>query len=163
MPATPGAEEAPLFAQTTLWLLLTVMLAACGSGAVGGDPQGSTADSGSFDTGLATQQEACDGYDNDSDGEVDEGCPCVPGQTAQCYPGAPGLASVGLCAFGTMTCEGGSELGHWGPCLGAITPRVEVCGNGVDEDCDGKDADCIVTNAREHASWSISDLRAACP
>ncbi|MCA9672656.1 MAG: hypothetical protein KC503_43980, partial [Myxococcales bacterium] len=129
-----------MFAQTTLWLLLTVMLAACGSGAVGGDPQGSTADSGSFDTGLATQQEACDGYDNDSDGEVDEGCPCVPGQTAQCYPGAPGLASVGLCAFGTMTCEGGSELGHWGPCLGAITPRVEVCGNGVDEDCDGKDA-----------------------
>ncbi len=59
--------------------------------------------------------EICDGYDNNGDGQVDEGCSCSIGDTQQCFPGRPG--EVLPCQAGTQTCTGsGSEFGSWGPC-----------------------------------------------
>ncbi|HEY8377373.1 MAG TPA: MopE-related protein, partial [Nannocystis sp.] len=63
------------------------------------------------------------------------GWPCEPGTQAACYDGPEGTEGKGQCAAGTKTCLP-SGLGY-GPCEGAILPADEVCGNGVDDDCDG--------------------------
>lgn len=82
-----------------------------------------------------------DNRDNDCDGSVDEGCSCSPGQIAECtesgsgapisWPGAP--STVGACHKGTKQCVNGA----WGPCTGAAGPSLELCGDKVDNDCDG--------------------------
>jgi hypothetical protein len=85
--------------------------------------------------------EACgDGADNDCDGMADEGCPCAPGAVQSCFVGPPGRRAVGICRDGAQVCE---AAGRWGPCLGGITPRADIC-NGVDNLCNGcsQQADC---------------------
>ncbi|MEZ4294266.1 MAG: choice-of-anchor L domain-containing protein [Polyangiaceae bacterium] len=52
-----------------------------------------------------------------------------------CYLGAPGTLGVGICKAGTRMCKD-SGVG-WGPCLGQTLPQPEVCGNGLDDNCDG--------------------------
>jgi hypothetical protein len=80
--------------------------------------------------GNATEQ--CDGVDDNCDGEVDEGCSCVDGQTQSCYTGDPATKGVGICKAGTMTCTGGK----WGTCSGEVKPTTEKC-NGLDDNCNG--------------------------
>jgi hypothetical protein len=43
---------------------------------------------------------------------------------------------VGACKAGSQTCVGG----QWGPCLGGVGPKLEVCANAsvLDDDCDGE-------------------------
>jgi hypothetical protein len=86
--------------------------------------------------------EPCNGLDDDGDGQVDEGCTCTPGTTQTCFPYASDKDGVGICTRGTQTCGASGEFGQWGPCDGATGPFSEVCGNGIDEDCDGSDLDC---------------------
>lgn len=59
---------------------------------------------------------------------------CAPGAMATCYPGPAGTVGVGPCTAGTKTC---GSTGAWGPCLDAVLPGDDLCGNNVDEDCDG--------------------------
>lgn len=76
--------------------------------------------------GTQPEAEACNGFDDDCDGTVDEGCPCSTGETQPC-----GL-SEGECEPGTQNCEDGM----WSECAGAVGPSDETC-NGLDDDCDG--------------------------
>lgn len=51
------------------------------------------------------------------------------GAPRQCGPDT----AVGVCEFGTQACD----HGLWGTCQGAVLPSLEVCGDGLDNDCDG--------------------------
>lgn len=80
----------------------------------------------------ATGAEACDGLDNNCDGQVDDGCACVGGSTQTCYSGPMGTEGVGACKAGTQTCTNNA----WGPCVGSVEPATEDC-DGLDNDCNG--------------------------
>ena len=60
---------------------------------------------------------------------------CSPGESRACYTGAMGTQDVGLCKGGMQMCN---SSGQWDNCQGEVVPTGEVCGNGQDEDCDGK-------------------------
>jgi hypothetical protein len=88
-----------------------------------------------------TNEVCSNGLDDDCDGTIDEeDCelPCTPGETRQCGP----EADAGICEFGSQLCN---DAGAWGQCDGAVYPATEVCGNGLDDDCDGTidEADCF--------------------
>lgn len=55
---------------------------------------------------------------------------CEPEKTRPC-----GVAIEGACHLGVETCDAG---GAWGACVGAVLPAPELCGTGIDEDCDGR-------------------------
>ncbi|HVV86968.1 MAG TPA: MopE-related protein [Kofleriaceae bacterium] len=83
-----------------------------------------------------------DGIDNDCDGVADRNCACAPTTTQACYPGPAGTLGVGICAAGNQTCNLTGTA--YGACTGAVTPRAEICGNGLDDDCDGvADEGCV--------------------
>jgi hypothetical protein len=72
----------------------------------------------------AGQPEVCNALDDDCDGIPDDG---NPGGGAACSTGL-----LGVCAAGTTTCAGGGFI-----CQQNTMPSPEICGNAVDEDCDG--------------------------
>lgn len=90
------------------------------------------------------------GFDDDCDGQVDEGCTCPSnGVTRDCYlvpatqVGAASGLPVGWCtnnAKGSLDCVG-SEFSVWsGVCRGAQAPALnDTCSSG-DFNCDGLDA-----------------------
>ena len=88
--------------------------------------------------------EACgNAADDDCDGSTNEDCLCTPGMTRPCSGGS----SVGTCIPGIETCEalttGGS---NWNACVGSRGPGIEVCGDVLDNDCDGGvDDGCVCT------------------
>ena len=124
------------------------------------------------DTDASVNTETCgDGLDNDGDSSIDEMCPCTPGLTQACYPGAPTEIGVGPCRQGTQTCLGEEEFGDWGPCTDAIGPSPELC-NTFDDDCDGTaddglpdcmivevtvdiDGDCVYASCPAQAPYPI--------
>src|SRR5690349_21336151 len=68
--------------------------------------------------------EACDGMDNDCNGQVDEGCACQTGTTQACYAGPVDTKGVGACKDGVQTCD---ASGQWGPCADEVQPAGETC------------------------------------
>ncbi|MCB9714217.1 MAG: hypothetical protein H6712_10195 [Myxococcales bacterium] len=67
--------------------------------------------------------EICNGQDDDCDGAIDDG---NPGGGSACGTGQPGI-----CAAGTNTCVSGMIT-----CQANNAPVAEICGNGLDDDCD---------------------------
>ena len=59
---------------------------------------------------------------------------CIPGDVLLCYPGSGSTLGQGTCSAGHRMCN---ASGNWGPCVGAIGPVAEICGDGLDNDCDG--------------------------
>ncbi|MFO0602316.1 MAG: MopE-related protein [Polyangiales bacterium] len=87
---------------------------------------------------TAPTAERCNnGLDDDRDGTIDEDCPCAVGSTQPCFPGDPANHRVGACRDGMQRCEGTGEFGTWSACTGATLPADDVCGDGVDQDCNG--------------------------
>ena len=94
----------------------------------------------------APSSDVCtDGFDNDCDGEADEGCSCTPGVIRTCD-----TERLGVCANGTQTCDAGRS---WSPCLPSAGPSSETC-DGSDNDCDGV--------ADEEVCTCIAGLTRAC-
>jgi hypothetical protein len=60
---------------------------------------------------------------------------CNPGDSRACYTGAQGTENVGPCTGGMQSC---TQAGTWGDCQGEVVPAAEVCGNGVDDNCNGQ-------------------------
>ncbi|MFO0756497.1 MAG: choice-of-anchor L domain-containing protein [Byssovorax sp.] len=89
---------------------------------------------------------ACDAAYADCNGDANDGCEhnvlqdgpclCAPGSTQACYNGGPGTLGKGPCVAGTQTCAASGT--EWGPCVGQVLPKSEVCANGIDEDCNGQ-------------------------
>ena len=113
------------------------------------DANTSRPDSGMEMTGCGDHEICDNGTDDDCDGTVEEGCPCIPGAVAACFRGTPENRAVGVCADGVMTCTDGLEFGTWGPCEGDTRPGEEVCDEDLlDEDCDGAEnegCECVGT------------------
>ncbi len=82
---------------------------------------------------ILPKREECNGIDDDCNGQIDDDCPCTPGETKSCYNGPPGTLGKGSCKSGLMACLQG---GIWGICKNAHFPEKEEC-NGKDDDCDG--------------------------
>ena len=55
-----------------------------------------------------------------------------------CYGGPPGTLGVGVCRGGVASCVDGDAGRAWSSCVGEVLPGVEICGNGLDDDCDGE-------------------------
>ncbi len=66
---------------------------------------------------------------------VDGPCLCVPGATQSCYQAPASTLNVGPCKAGTQTCLPSGT--GWGPCMGQVLPKSEICANNIDEDCNG--------------------------
>ncbi|MCK5416416.1 PKD domain-containing protein [Candidatus Parcubacteria bacterium] len=73
-----------------------------------------------------TTIEVCNGMDDNCDGTIDEGCPCINGVNQSCG------SNIGECQQGTQLCTAGA----WGACVGGIISVLEIC-DGKDNDCDG--------------------------
>jgi hypothetical protein len=72
---------------------------------------------------VTPQAEACNGLDDDCNGEADDG---NPGGGGACNTGMPGV-----CAAGTNECSGGAL-----ECTSNVAPSAETCDN-EDDDCNG--------------------------
>lgn len=131
-----------------------------GSGGSGGGNGGSTIDGSRGDGGAGGDQtigdggaagqsecgptELCDGVDNNCDGQTDEGCDCQPGDTQECFTGAPEIVGVGVCSAGIQTCD---DTGKWSAeCADEVLPSGERC-DGDDNDCNGEADDGFDTQS----------------
>ncbi len=75
---------------------------------------------------------------------------CEPGDVGDCYEGPAGTEGVGTCAAGNRTCQ---DSGVWGSCLAQVLPTTEICGNDIDEDCDGT----LVDADKDNDGWGTCD------
>ncbi len=69
--------------------------------------------------------------------ECDEEAGCEAGTTET----QPCGSDQGLCVAGTQTRTCGEDcvFGEWAACQGSTEPTDEICGDGLDQDCDGQD------------------------
>lgn len=101
----------------------------------------------------------CDGFDNDCDGKVDEGCPCKAGETQVCFSGNPAQRGIGTCADGVQSCRvimKGTVYGNWGECKGDILPKEDICDN-ADNNCNGCTDEGLLCSPKINCGYKIGD------
>lgn len=103
-----------------------------------------------------------DGFDNTCNNQIDEGCSCNNGETADCYAGNISTINIGICKKGSMSCIGGEA---WGECLNQVLPTEDIC-DGLDNDCnntiDKYPNDEIINRLCYSGSQSELTLNAKC-
>lgn len=123
-----------------LVFLAVFFFAACGSDdEITANPKDDNSSETSDSENGNGQTEDSDNEQNDEDMPSGGGIyvECTPGETRPCYEGPSGTDGVGTCKSGISTCvEDGSD---WSECVGQVLPGPEICGNGIDENCDGED------------------------
>lgn len=77
----------------------------------------------------------CDG-DRANGCESTMPCSCTAGEERGCYTGPNDTRDIGACGSGVQRCS--EDGATWGRCEGEVLPTAEVCGDGVDNDCDGE-------------------------
>jgi hypothetical protein len=98
---------------------------------------------------VAPSVEVCDGLDNDCNGVVDDG---AAGGGGACSTGLPGV-----CAAGTMACQNGVLS-----CKENVAPKAEICGNGLDDDCNGVVDDGCAAQCAHDVCLSGVALKSGC-
>jgi hypothetical protein len=84
------------------------------------------------------ENDAGNGENDAGNGENDAGSTCVPMTAASCYSGPAETEGTGACKAGVQVCN---ELGTgYGPCIGEVLPKAEVCASPEDENCNGETA-----------------------
>ena len=107
--------------------------------------------------GKSCQVGECDDGFFDCDGvagcESEIECACEPAAEQPCYPGPAGTEDVGICTGGTQQCN---PFGTgWGACVGFVLPEaLEVCANGLDDDCNGAPDDIVDVDGD---GWTFCD------
>jgi hypothetical protein len=78
--------------------------------------------------GYESQEQSCDGKDNDCDGQVDEPS---PGSGLECKAGDQEMQSCGACGQRVRTCDPSCKWGSWGSCQsrGVCTPGQTETGS----------------------------------
>ncbi len=111
-------------------------LSTCGNGTIepgetcdGNDLGGQTCQGLGFSGGTLACNPDCMSYDTSNCTAAE----CSEGEMVACYEGPIGTEGLGVCQGGIKACSGGT----FGPCQGQVTPQPEICGNGLDDNCDG--------------------------
>jgi hypothetical protein len=114
---------------------------------------------------LPTTDICGDRIDDDCNGVPDDGpdCVCEIGETRTCYTGPPGTAGVGICREGYQECSSVPGVGWGEECFDQVLPREEICGNGLDDDCngavdDGAECECVEGMTRDCYSGPASEI-----
>ncbi len=79
----------------------------------------------------ADEEDCEDELDNDCNGAVNDGCACTEGDSRACG------SNLGTCTPGVQECIEEQGEWHWGPCTGGTPAVDEICGDELDNDCDG--------------------------
>jgi hypothetical protein len=117
-----------------------------GEGGVPGDSGDECSDSDLCDLAHA-------GVDDDCDGLVDEGCPCVPGLAQACFLGDASKRNAPGCFDGHQEC---TDRGTWGYCVGGVHDLGDGCGTPETDDCHAITALPFASVALEEGTGTFS-------
>jgi len=79
----------------------------------------------------AAEEDCLDEKDNDCNGAINDGCACNQGDSRDCG------SHLGICTPGVQTCVEEAGEWHWSGCTGGTPPQEEICGDDLDNDCEG--------------------------